>query len=323
MVGSLSERPGGSVAARVVIDRSGLDELLAALLEDGFTVVGPTVRDGAIVLAPLGSAAELPAGWSDEQRAAGYRLVRSGGEAVFCHNAGPGSWKDHLFPSRLRLWRARRTEGGGMEVEQPPQLDPRLALVGVRACDLQAIAVQDRVLLGGEHIDDDYAARRRAVFVVAVSCAKAGATCFCASMGIGPHPTGGFDLALTELLDGGGHRFLVEVGSQPGAALLARVPHRAPSAADDDAAARCWRGTAAELGRSLDTDGIKELLYRNREHPRWEEVAERCLSCGNCTLVCPTCFCTTVEDHTDLAGEEAKRVRVWDSCFGLEHSYMT
>ena len=63
------------------------------------------------------------------------------------------------------------------------------------------------------------------------------------------------------------------------------------------------------MGRALDTTGIKDLLYRNHEHPRWDEVADRCLTCGNCTMVCPTCFCTHVEDVTDLAGEEAERVR--------------
>jgi Fe-S-cluster-containing hydrogenase component 2 len=72
----------------------------------------------------------------------------------------------------------------------------------------------------------------------------------------------------------------------------------------------------------MDTSGIKELLYRNPEHPRWDDVAERCLACTNCTLVCPTCFCGSVEDVTDLVGETAERWRRWDSCFTLDHSFL-
>jgi ferredoxin len=67
---------------------------------------------------------------------------------------------------------------------------------------------------------------------------------------------------------------------------------------------------------------VETLLHNNLEHPRWDEVAQRCLNCGNCTLVCPTCFCTTVEDTTDLAGQTAERWRQWDSCFTLDFSYI-
>ena len=76
------------------------------------------------------------------------------------------------------------------------------------------------------------------------------------------------------------------------------------------------------MGRELDTTDIRELLYRNYEHPRWDEVAERCLACGNCTMVCPTCFCTTVEDVTDLAGEHVERHQRWDSCFTIDYSHI-
>jgi ferredoxin len=88
------------------------------------------------------------------------------------------------------------------------------------------------------------------------------------------------------------------------------------------AAAAVVAQTASQMGRSLDTAGIKELLQGNPNHPRWDEVAERCLTCGNCTMVCPTCFCTTVEDHNDLTGTSAERVRKWDSCFTLDFSYV-
>lgn len=80
--------------------------------------------------------------------------------------------------------------------------------------------------------------------------------------------------------------------------------------------------TAETLTRTLDTDGIRDLLFDNLDHPRWDEVASRCLACTNCTLVCPTCFCSTVEDTTDLTGGVAERWQTWDSCFTMDFSYI-
>jgi ferredoxin len=141
-------------------------------------------------------------------------------------------------------------------------------------------------------------------------------------MHTGPRATSGFDLALTEVLDTEQHYFLVEVGSTRGAAILHHVPHREAQPAHLAVAERIIASTAAQMGRSLDTTDIKDLLYRNLEHPRWDEVAARCLACGNCTMVCPTCFCTTVSDVTDLTGQHAERWRTWDSCFTLDFSYV-
>jgi ferredoxin len=284
--------------------------------------VGPTVRSQAIVYDELASAAELPSGWTDVQDAGRYRVERRADDAVFAHNTGPNSFKSFLFPPTVRLWAARRDADGEVAVAAP-EVPPRYAFVGVRACDLPAIAIQDRVFVGDRHVDHDYAGRRRDAFIVAVNCSEAGGTCFCVSMGTGPRAEAGFDLALTELTeDGGGHRFLVEVGSERGAEVAAELPQRPAAAADEDAAAAVCERTAAAMGRTLDTDGIKVLLYANAEHPRWEETADRCLSCGNCTLACPTCFCSTVEDVTDLAQTETERVRHWDSCFTLDHSHL-
>jgi ferredoxin len=305
-----------------VIDRPGLDALLDALRAHGFTVIGPQVRSGAIVYDELASAADLPAGWVDEQDGGSYRLRRDGEGALFAHAVGHDSLKRFLFPPVVRTWRARRGADGAIEVETPAADPPRYAFLGVRSCDLHAVAIQDRVFTGGAHVEPDYAARRRDAFFVAVNCGRAGGTCFCVSMDTGPRAESGFDLALTELLDDDGHRFLVEVGSERGAAVLAAVPRRPAGEEDVGAADAAVRRAAESMGRALETDGLRELLQANPEHPRWAEVADRCLSCGNCTMVCPTCFCSTVEDTTDLAGGEAEHVRLWDSCFSLEHSYI-
>ena len=303
-----------------LIGPAELDRLLSALAERGYEVIGPRVRDGAIMYEPIASVADLPAGWTDEQEGGTYRLKRREDGALFGFNVGPNSWKSHLFPPVLTLWRSRREgEEVRFEPEQPPGVD--YAFIGVRSCDLAAIGIQDRVLIGDSFADPDYEARRSGAFIVAVNCGQAGATCFCASMDTGPRADSGYDLALTEILDGE-HRFLVEVGSERGAELLKELSPRPAGEPDVAAASAVSASCREQMGRELDTDGIKELLYRNMEHPRWEEVADRCLTCGNCTLVCPTCFCTTVQDTTDLAGDQAVRSRRLDSCFNLDHSHI-
>lgn len=305
-----------------VISPTGLDRLISALAAQGFTVIGPTVRDRAIVYEQIGSTSDLPQGWTDEQEGGTYRLRRRDDDAFFGFNVGPNSWKSHLFPATLSLWKSRRDPSGGVSFEHEHEQRPDYAFVGVRSCDLAAIRIQDQVFAGNGYHDADYEQRRRDAFILAVNCGEAGNTCFCASMDTGPKARRGFDLALTELLDSGGHRFLVEVGSERGAELLAEADPAGAEADDERAAERVIEECASQMGRELDTEGIKELLYRNVEHPRWDEVSERCLSCGNCTQVCPTCFCSTVEDVSDLAGTEAERVRHWDSCFTLDHSYI-
>jgi len=303
-----------------VLGAEGLAALVDALLREGYRVVGPTVREGAVVLDELSSADELPRGWTAEQGPAAYRLERRDDDQVFGWAVGPHSWKQELFPSRVRLFRA-----GGREAERgiaaEPAPDKPLALLGVRPCDLAAIAVQDRILLEGAHVERDYAGRRAGAFLVAVNCGVPGGTCFCASLGTGPRAEGGYDLALTEVLDGG-HRFVVEVGSSAGRALLESLPGRPASEDDLAAARRVTEHAAGRMGRRLDASGLRELLARNLEHPRYDDVAERCLTCGNCTLVCPTCFCTSVEDVNDLADGSAERWRSWDTCFSIDHSYI-
>ena len=308
----------------MLLDRSALDALLATIARDGYHVIGPTVKNGAIVYGDVHSAADLPVGWGDEQDGGSYRLRRRDDEAVFGYAVGPQSWKQFLHPPRLRLWRARRgSNGDGLEIIEEPTPSPRYAFIGVRSCELHAIAIQDRVFLPSAHPDLSYAARREDVLFIAVNCGEPGGTCFCASMGTGPKASSGYDLALTELLDGQRHEFLVEIGSERGAGVIADVPHRAAHAADVRDAAQVTAVAVTRMGREMPEVDLRALLYENFEHPRWDEVAERCLTCGNCTMVCPTCFCTSVEDTADLAGEEAERWRRWESCFSVQYSHVT
>ena len=307
--------------APVVIDLDGLEALVAALRSKGYCVVGPTRSDGAIVYEEIESASELPAGWTEIQQAGTYRLERRQDEARFGYPVGPQSWKRYLLPARVLLWRARRRGDGAVDLEEPEAPERPYALLGVRSCDLHAIAIQDRVFLEGAYVERDYAMRREPAFLVAVNCGTPGGTCFCTSMGTGPRAEAGFDLALTELLDGD-HRFVVEVGSERGASVLAEIPSRDALPDDVEDALQVTDEAVAHMGRSLDTFDLRDLLARNLDHPRFEATAERCLTCGNCTLVCPTCFCTSVDDVNVLADGSSERWRRWDSCYSIEYSYI-
>ena len=314
--------PGMAHPETSVIAPEALDGLVAALRGRGFRVLGPTVRDGAVVYDDLASAAELPAGWTDVQAPGVYRLERRDDEARFGYAVGPHSWKRFLFPARVRLWRALRGDGGELEVQAEPPDETPLALLGVRACELHAIGIQDRVLLEGGHVDGDYAARRTGAFVVAVNCFEPAATCFCASMGTGPGVGAGHDLVLTEIL-AGGHRLLAEPGTERGAEVLRELERRPATAADLRAAEAVGgrrRGADGPGGRHR--PGSASCSPAASSTSAGTTVADRCLSCANCTMVCPTCFCTAVEDTTDLSGREAERARAWDSCFSVEHSHV-
>lgn len=303
-----------------VITRDGLEALIAALRGDGFRVLGPRLRDEAIVYDDVDSADDLPAGWTDQQDGGHYRVARRDDAALFGYAVGPHAWKRFLHPPLQLLWRAEHDGRGAIHVTTPPESTERLAFLAVRSCELHAIAIQDRVFLQGPFVDRGYKARRDSVFVVAVNCAEAGGTCFCVSMNTGPRAASGYDIALTEFV-GDPHEFLLEPATDRGAALLARLPHRPAEQRDHDRAAQISAQTAASMGRDMRSDDLHDLLLANLEHKRWDHVAARCLTCGNCTQVCPTCFCTSVSDANDLTGA-TERTKRWDSCFTMDFSYI-
>ena len=301
-----------------VIAVERLSDLYRVLVAEGYQVIGPAIQDGAIVLRELSSATELPFGWGVRLEPGGYQLRRRDDTAAFGHSAGPQSWKRFLHPPRERLWSAARTpDGFELSDEADDGEPPRYAFLGVRPCDLRAIAIQDRVLA---QPGSRYAARRARLLIVAVNCTEPGETCFCASMGTGPGADAGYDLALTEMVDEAGHRFLVDVGSQRGAGVLERVPSEPAGEVTVRGARSAVEAAAGRMGRQMQTGGLRELMADSRQAARWDDVAARCLTCGNCTMACPTCFCTAVEDATDLTGDHAERWERWDSCFDLDFS---
>lgn len=329
------------------IAKPTLGRLIEQLASRSYRVVGPQVADGAVVYRDLASSEALPAGWIDEQDGGSYRLRRDDTAGWFDHVVGPHSLKNFLFPARETIQRLIRHDHGWHEEDAAVTARP-LAVIGPRGCDLAALRIQDTIFLDGEHVDAAYAARRKSLFIIAVNCRRAAATCFCHSMACGPEATHSFDLALTEQAD----RFAVEVGSTTGAEILGSVaeagliafcspadvehvrsvPRRLAQAMHDRTATRAPPaeeaiaaipdGQAVPRPRSLDTTGIRDLLFDNLDNPRWQDVAERCLACGNCTLVCPTCFCSSVHEVADLDGDHAARERRWATCFSLDHAQM-
>lgn len=296
---------------------SGLGELLQVLRMQGYTTIGPRIDQGAIIYAEVESLDDLPRGWTDEQRAGAYRLVNNENDRYFGYVVGPHSWKRYLFPPEARLAQAEKTTAG-WQFTSPEVQSPRYAFLGVRACELAAIGVQDRTFLNSEFADPIYQARRADALLIAVNCTTAASTCFCTSMGTGPRCTSGFDIALTEI--GGG--FVVEVATQQGQDVvdclraLAVTPEQLQEAEGER------ENAVRNISKRMDTTDIRDLLMNNLNHSRWDEVAARCLSCTNCTMVCPTCFCASVHEVADLQGERVERNRVWDSCFNFDFSYL-
>lgn len=294
----------------------GLQSLIDTLITQSYTVVGPSISQGAIIYDEIVQVEQLPRGWTDEQEPGKYRLKKRDDEACFGYVVGPHSWKKYLFPPQTKVGSASRVELG-WKLETPKPAPKKMAFLGMRACELAALAVQDRVFLGGPYQDPYYQAQRENLFLIAVNCTQAASTCFCTSMNTGPRCSTGFDLALTELRDG----FLIEVGTALGESLVQHVQTSEATAEHLQRGETARAQAEQQISKHMETEGIRDLLLNNLKHPRWEQVAQRCLSCANCTMVCPTCFCSTVSEVTDLQGDHVDRVRRWDSCFNSEFSY--
>lgn len=289
--------------------------------QQGFQLLGPTIREDAIVYDFFDSIEDLPIGWAEEKKNGTYRLIKRDDSALFGYTVGQHSWKKIMRPLPNNLWHAERHDKKFRIITENPET-PKIALIGVRSCDLHAIALQDHIFIESGPIDPLYKSRRESLFIVAINCGQSGGTCFCASMNTGPKANSGFDIALTEIVHPTSHRFIVEVGTRAGEEVMKTVRHSKATVEDIKIAKQIVERAANEMGRSIDITDIKDLFYRNYEHSRWKSVANRCLSCGNCTLVCPTCYCTTIEGETDLKGERATVIQRSDSCFTNDFSYI-
>ena len=297
-----------------------LPQLVAALRRQGYRVISSALREGDLALAEIADAAELHRASSTARRRgpSGWRPTARPGSGPGPGNT-PGS--GFFYPRRKSCGRPGARAGASVSPLRSPTSPVMPSWV--RPCDLNALAVLDKVLLGGLHHDPAYRARREQVFIVAVQCVgRECGTGFCESVGGGPRATSGFDLALTEVEDYASPYLAVEVGSSRGAEIMSAIPHKLAGPPELAATARQLTDLSPRLGRTLDTHNLKELLYSSTDHPHWDDVAGRCLNCGNCTAVCPTCFCYTLEDRVDLSGTETTRVRRADACYTVDFSYI-
>jgi ferredoxin len=299
------------------LPHSHLQLLFDVLKNAGYRVHAPQVRDGTLQVAPCPQAADLPWGVGDTQSPGSYRLDKGDKARAFAWANGPQALKPLLFAPRETLWRVARDDCGSLRFEpEQPKVEAR-AVIGVRPCDLAALDIHDRHFLGGQ-ADGYYATRRKKLFLVAVNCSHPAETCFCASTGDGPAAQHGFDLVLDELDDG----FVVRHGSNVGKVLMQRLPLLEATSQQRQAALDQRHHAAAVQTRNMPAGNLQAPLFARLDHPRWEEVGARCLACGNCTSVCPTCFCHSEQEQPALDGSGSEHTREWDSCFTPGHSYL-
>jgi len=304
-----------------IIDIHEFDNLISKLKEKGYITVGPTIQNGAIIYSEINSSSDLPIGFTDTQKPGFYRLEKTDNNAFFNYVVGPQSWKKFLYPSIQKLFTAYY-KNNKLEIEKPESPATKYAFIGVRSCEINSIEIQDRVFFGGEYQNSNYKTLRKNSLIVAVNCSKAEENCFCTSMGTGPEVKSGYDILLTEIINEREHYFLIETGSERGEEIVNDLNTREASESELSKKNQVIQKTISQIQKHLDTENLKDILLKNLESPLWDEVAKRCLACGNCTMVCPTCFCMTIEDYTDLMKTKAERIQKWDSCFTLEYSYI-
>jgi ferredoxin len=300
-----------------LLRHQNFDHFLEAFKDLGFQTLGPTIRDHAIVYDEINSCAELPIGFTDTQSPGAYRLKKRPDHAFFGYTVSPFSWKRFLDPPRQKLFSIKRNDW--VAREDADNTRP-MVLIGVKACELAAIKIQDRIFLEGAFVNPVYQKRRESCLIVGVHCYEAGKSCFCASMGAGPNFQEGCDLLLTEFVEAG--YFAVEAVSNKGKEFIEQLGLDKIPEDIKEKISNQLKHTTEQISRKLNAPLARNVLKHNLESPIWDEIAEQCLSCANCTLACPTCFCSTVEDTVDLTGEHAERWKNWDSCFTFSFSYI-
>jgi len=303
------------------LKRESFQDLINSLKSDGYKTVGPKVKDSSIVYGEVHTITDFPLGVQDEQSPGRYKLIKTDNGRWFSWANGPQNLKPILFAPREHLWKATRKEKNKIEFTQVTPESEHIAVIGVRACDLAALELQDKHFLQMEYQDPYYKAHRENIFVIAVSCTHSAKTCFCVSTGDGPEVKTGFDLSLVELDNG----FIITSGSERGKKILDRLDLH--TAAEQQLlnvlnARQQIENAAKKQKRTLPGRNLRNSLFEQLDHPQWQKIAERCLACGNCTSVCPTCFCHSEHEETTLDSKEISHYRQWSSCFTQEHSYM-
>jgi len=302
-----------------VLQHDLLDELFNAITINNYTLIGPTEKDGVISYEPIQKADELPKGLIDHQSPGKYVAQQTDSSRFFGYTISPYSWKKYLFPPVQTIFKVSKGEKEYSIHSSEEQ--PSYAFIGVRGCEMAAISIQDKVFMGGTYIDPAYKKRREQALIITVECFNTCETCFCDSVGSGPEIQNGSDIILTEIVNEGEHFFLVRSETIKGQIILNQINMKDATQNQVIVKDAQLERVRSQLKRKIKTTGLKSKLLDHPNHPRWSDVAERCMSCSNCTMVCPTCFCMTVEDVNDLDGN-SERQQKWDSCFTSEFTYI-
>ncbi|MDH5324136.1 MAG: 4Fe-4S dicluster domain-containing protein [Gammaproteobacteria bacterium] len=303
------------------LPRSHFQTLIDQVLKQGYRLFGPQVENGAIVFKPLQSVRQLPQGWQLQQSPGSYVLTKTDNNQWFDWTLGPQGLKPLLFQSREVLWTVKKDAHGRLHFDSDSEKspEPAMAVLGVRACDVAALQLQDAHFLRNGNNDSAYAQRRQGLLLLALNCGCSSPTCFCASSGDGPQVADHVDIQLTELEQG----FVVRAGSEAGDAVLRGISQWTQAVTSQQAqqALERIRFAGASQSRLMPSLG-EQISDRLLDSACWDEVAERCLACGNCTSVCPTCFCYDVQEDFHSPSDTVLHYRQWSSCFTLDHSYM-
>ena len=220
--------------------------------------------------------------------------------------------KDLFFPQSEKMFEfsAQRGEEGAF-ILQEIQGKPRPKLVfGLRPCDAKAFFVLDKIFQNDQYTDPYWMDKRQAAVLIGLGCNQPCPTCFCTSVGAGPFHEQGLDALAFDL----GDKLLLKTLTPKGEEVLKKAQGLSPADTKDQAQGQEIKKQAeAAIKSRVETDQIdKRTVLELFEAPHWEVVQERCLNCGVCTFVCPTCHCFDIQD--EVHGQTGVRLRNWDYC---------
>lgn len=294
-----------------------LQDLIIALNKN-HKCIGPQVCDGAIVYDSLTDVSQLPRGAREEQLPGSYKLKTLNSNQFFLWANSMQAIKPLLFKPHETLWYVKKKDGS-LHFEPNDQKEKPVAIFGARACDIAAMVIQDKIFTQDKYININYQRRRENLFVVGVDCTYSSDNCFCVSAGGSTEVKDNFDIAMTELEDG----FIARFKTDKGKKLLKSLKLKSATEEQQQKAKSLVEKAAKYQTKKLPEVDLKKVLFENLEHKNWDRVAEKCLACGNCTLVCPTCFCHDEFDVPSIDGQTSEHIKAWDSCFTSRFSHLS
>ncbi len=278
----------GSRTSDLIVSKDNFFAWLDSL-RDQFTLIGPVTDDGQTEFRRIDSVRQLDMAYQSTM-------------------LSPG--KVYLYKPREELFRF--SLDGDLEIREPRADDERRVIIGLHSCDTKAVLYLDKTFLGAFH-DPRYEARRNNTVIIELNCETAGKNCFCSSMGTGPylHAETGYDMQLTDF----GSEYLVELKTDRARSMFT-VDDVRPAGRDEFVTKQeKEQRVSATFTKRIDTKGLDVLLRKNSQHRVWRITAEEaCLSCSNCVMVCPTCFCYDITDEVSMDRKSARRLRQWDAC---------